>query len=258
MSQSEEGLKEISGRLTQLHGRIVASPATVITAGAEEDSRRLAGLLDLPPCAPAAPAAAQPDHDTAPASLALYAEAQVNHCFAAWAAPGLAHPHAPALSVLAELITNLVLHQALREEGGAYGGQAGYSPNAGTFVMMSYRDPRLAATYADFEKAISWIMAAELKQENIEEAIICVVQELDKPHAPYAEVMRAWDMREQGITEAMRQRYRAGVLNCTAQDVKAAAAAWLLGKPASRAAFVGHVDGDLAGLEVVDLAELAG
>ncbi|MDB5729117.1 MAG: peptidase [Noviherbaspirillum sp.] len=258
-SQSESGLKEICDKLTDLHRRIVAAPATVIAAGVEEDGKRLASLLSLPPAPARAPVSSPPQpRQAAPARIALYAEAQVNHCFAAWQAPGLAHPHAPALSVLAELVTNLVLHQALREEGGAYGGQAGYSPNAGTFVMMSYRDPRLAATYADFEKAISWIMSAELTQEEIEEAVICVIQDLDKPHAPFAEVMRAWEMREQGITEEMRLRYRQGVLNCTADDVKAAAAEWLLDKPCSRAAFVGNTERDLAGLEVVDLAELAG
>jgi Zn-dependent M16 (insulinase) family peptidase len=174
-----------------------------------------------------------------------------------WPAPGAGHPDAAALSVLGEILTNLVLHQALREEGGAYGGQASYSPSAGTFVMMSYRDPRLAATYRDFEEAISWVMDAELKQENIEEAIICVIQDLDKPRTPFGDVMSAWDQQQQGITEEMRRRYRHGVLNCTAQDIKAAAAAWLRHKPYSRAAFVGNTEQDLAGLEVADLMKLA-
>jgi hypothetical protein len=56
----------------------------------------------------------------------------------------------------------------------------------------------------------------------------------------------------------MRQRYRDGVLHCTAAQVKAAAAAWLQNKPASRAAFVGAPDPAPAGLEMTSLVQLAG
>jgi Zn-dependent M16 (insulinase) family peptidase len=257
-SQSEEGLKEISRRLSQLHERIAASARTIIAAGMEQDGQELAGLLKLPSSPTKAPVAGASAKQPVLSNIALHATAQVNHCFAVWPVAGLDHPDAPALAVLGEILTNQVLHSALREEGGAYGGQAGYSATAGTFAMMSYRDPRLAATYKDFEKAIDWVMNAELKQENIEEAIICVIQELDRPRTPFGAMMWAWDERQQGITEEMRSRYRHGVLNCTAQDLKAAAAAWLHGKAYSRAAFVGNTEQDLAGLEVADLTTMAG
>lgn len=256
-SQTPAGLQEISSQLANLHRRITSCLPVIITAGIEHDARQLADLLKFP----AAPAAARAQPASLPpqplSNVALHAQAQVNHCFAAWKVPGVAHQDAPALSLLGEILTNLVLHQALREEGGAYGGQAGYNPTTGIFVMTSYRDPRLAATYEDFERAIAWVIDAELKQENIEEAIICVIQDLDKPRTPYAEVMWAWDQQRQGITEEMRQQYRTGVLHCTAEKIRAAAATWLLDKPSSRAAFVGHLNQELAGLEVVDLLKLA-
>ena len=258
-SQTPAGLEQISSQLASLHQRIISRAPDIITAGMEQDGVELAAMLDLPGAA--GRQATQPALSLPPAPLsnaALHAPAQVNHCFAAWAAPGLAHPDAPALSVLGEILTNLVLHQALREEGGAYGGQAGYQPGIGIFTMMSYRDPRLTATYADFERAIPWVIEAELPAENIEEAIICVIQDLDRPRTPYAEVMRAWELQRQGITDEMRQRYRDGVLRCTAAQVKAAAAAWLQNKPASRAAFVGAPDPAPAGLEMTSLVQLAG
>lgn len=255
-SQTEQGIAEIAARLAELHQRILASPRILIAAGAEEDTRELGKLIVLPPQAQRA--AAQPSQVIArkPANTAVHADAQVNHCFAVWQAPAYDHADAPALSVLGEILTNLVLHQALREEGGAYGGHAAYSTDSGTFIMMSYRDPRVGATYQTIEKAIDWVMQAELSQENIEEAIICVVQSLDKPRTPYAEVMWAWDLKQQGITEEARRRFRHGVLNCTAAELKAVAARWLQGKPYSRAAFVGNTGQDLAGMEVVSLMEL--
>jgi Zn-dependent M16 (insulinase) family peptidase len=258
-SQSEEGIREIAQRLSELHQRIIGLPSTVIVAGTEQDCRELADMIALP---------AQPRQQQAPSTIdtigeqtllarvAVHAEAQVNHCFAAWRAPTCGHPDAPALSVLGEILTNLVLHQALREEGGAYGGHASYSATIGAFVMMSYRDPRLAATYQSFEQAIEWVQNAELKQENIEEAIICVIQSLDKPHSPFSEVMWSWDQGQQRITEDMRRQHRHGVLHCTAENLKAVAARWLQGKPCSRAAFVGHAEQDLTGLELVKLLEL--
>jgi presequence protease len=254
-SQTEDGIREIAQRLADLHGRIVAGRPTVIAAGAGDDARRLASLIAAPGAGANADAA-QPRQAGMPANLAVHAPAQVNHCFAVWAGPDIAHPDASALVVLGELLTNLVLHQALREEGGAYGGHASYNYASGLFAMSSYRDPRLAATYEAFERAIAWIAETELDQENIEEAIICVIQSLDKPRTPMEEISWSWTLARQGVTDDMRRRFRTGVLTCDAARLKEAAATWLQGKPYSRAAFVGDLKQDLAGLVPVELTPL--
>ncbi|KRB93754.1 insulinase family protein [Noviherbaspirillum sp. Root189] len=259
--ESEQGLKEIASRLADVHASIIASPSMQFVAGDEADAHALAQLLHVPQGEERLTRTAGDEAPAVPVSVAnaaVHADAQVNHCFAVWPGPTLDHPDAAALSVLGELLTNIVLHQALREEGGAYGGNAFYSPATGTFSMTSYRDPRLAATYQDFERAIAWVSSAELKQENIEEAIICVIQHLDRPRSPYGNVMWTWEQQQQGISEQMRQQYREGVLRCTADRLKQVAATWLQDKPYSRAAFVGNPTQPLAGLEVIELAALAG
>jgi len=43
---------------------------------------------------------------------------------------------------------------------------------------------RPAATYADFDEALTWILDNDLSQAKIEEAIICVIKGLDKPLSP--------------------------------------------------------------------------
>lgn len=257
-ASSEQGLRAIAAKLSQLHQRICAAPHTVLAAGAEHDVRELTQALKLPAPtpAPAHPGAVRPA--PALANLALHAPAQVNHCYAAWAGPPVSHPDAPALAVLGELLTNLLLHQALREEGGAYGGHAGYSTESNLFVMASYRDPRLAETYDVFRSAIDWIASADIDQEKLEEAIICVMQSLDRPRTPFEEVMWSWEQQERGITDDMRRQYRSGVLQCTPARLKSAAAAWLQARPCSRAAFVGQPEQQLAGLDLLRLAELAG
>lgn len=55
--------------------------------------------------------------------------------------------------VLSELMTFSYLMPSIREKGGAYG--AGCTMNeSGLINFYSYRDPRLAQTYDNFEKSI--------------------------------------------------------------------------------------------------------
>lgn len=272
MAHTPEGVATIARRLAALHDRIVAGPVTVLCAGAGSDADALAAAIRLPAnsagrtepgtapeadLAAATASAKSTASATAPlANAALYAPGQVNHCSIAWPAPRQAHADAPALAVAAELLTHLVLHQALREQGGAYGGSAGYAGNAGVFSMMSYRDPRLAATYADFHTAIDKVLDTEFTQEQIEEAIICVVRGLDRPDSPYDAVLAAWTLHRRGIGMDVRRRFRHGVLHCTQDAVKAAVRTWLKQGTPSRAAFAGNTEQDLAGLVVVDLLAL--
>jgi Zn-dependent M16 (insulinase) family peptidase len=257
--QSEEGLAEIGKRLRSLHERITESPMRVITSGVDSDAQQLAKMIDVPGAklAKGAVANRKGDSQNALANVALLAPAQVNHCYASWQVPSIGHADAPVLSVLSNLLTNQVLHQALREEGGAYGGRARYVSQSGVFTMLSYRDPRLAGTYSDFKRAIDWVIESELSREHIEEAIIGVIGELDKPYGPYQEVMLSWRMKERGITQAMREQFRAGVLGCTEAQLKAVAKKYLHGVLPSRASFAGNAKQDLAGLEQMDLLALA-
>jgi len=251
---TENGLQAILDRLAALHQQVVSAPVRIVAAGVGNDGDTLAAMLDVPGADPAATSAAAPVRPRIDAaSVALVAPAQVNHCFASWPVPRLGHADAPVLSVLANLMTNQVLHQALREEGGAYGGTARYAAHSGVFTMLSYRDPRLAGTYEDFARAIAWVVESPLQREHIEEAIIGVIGELDKPRSPHQEAMQAWQLREAGVTDSMREQFRRGVLECTAEQIKAVVVRHLLDAPPSRAAFAGNTTQDLAGLAVVDL-----
>lgn len=264
------GLAEVSARLAAMHAVVTGTTPTRLCVGAGEDGAMLALLLaQAAPSAPAAPSAASgadapvaaaatsANSPAAPVNLALYATGQVNHCVIAWRAPRIEHPDAAVLAVAAELMGASLLHQALREKGGAYGGHASYSGDAGIFTMSSFRDPRLAGTYADFTAALDAIVTEEFTQEQVEEAIISVVKGLDKPLSPYASAAHAFGLQRNGITQALRQQFRTGVLTCTLPQIQAAVRTWLVAGQANRAAFVGNTDQDLAGLDVVDLMALA-
>ncbi|PUA17538.1 insulinase family protein [Glaciimonas sp. PCH181] len=255
--EQPDGMQTIAEKLKALHQKVISSPVTVLVS-AEPDAAPLLGkALVKPFSAQPRPVGIAPTPATIPpANAALHASAQVNHCFAIWAGPTIAAPDAAFVSVLAELMTNEVLHRTIREEGGAYGAQASHAVASGLFKMTSFRDPRLAATYADFAQAIEWVLTTELTDESIEEAIISVVQGLDQPRSPYAEAINSWSRKQIGVTEAMRIQYRQNVLRCTATDIKTAAEKWLNNIVPSRAAFVGKTEQELAGLELTKLASL--
>jgi len=265
LAATPEGVAQVAAELARIHAAIVAQRPSILCAGSGDDGHELARLLAAawPTSATAAGAASAPGQPVdaapqAPANVALHAAGQVNHCNIAWAVPMSHDDDAGALSVAAELFTNQVLHTALREAGGAYGGSASYAGDSGVFSMASFRDPRLAATYRDFDAAVDTILASDYTDEQVEEAIIGVIKKLDKPEAPWDAVRLGWRMYRRGTDMATRERFRQGVLGCTQAQVKAVVQKYLKNGTASRAAFAGNTEQDLGGLAVVDLSALAG
>jgi Zn-dependent M16 (insulinase) family peptidase len=248
-----EGLQQISERLVRLHERVTNCPRTIVFAGSGDDAQALSELFPARTAQGKGAASRPPDAMQAPANVALFASSQINHCHIAWAVPDLCHRDAPALAVAAQLLSHQLLHQALRERGGAYGGFAGYMESAGTFTMSSYRDPRLAGTYADFTTSLDRVMDTVFSIEQLEEAIICVIQKLDHPASPFDTVITAWTLHQRGIDLTARRQFRAGVLACTLDEVRTAVERWLRTVTPSRAASAGNVEQDLAGLQVLDL-----
>jgi|GEM_PF-4612879 len=57
--------------------------------------------------------------------------------------------------------------------------------------MSSFRDPRLAGTYADFAAAIDQVLDTGFSDEQREEAIICVIKQLDRSSSHYDDVQSA-------------------------------------------------------------------
>ena len=80
----------------------------------------------------------------------------------------------------------------IRDRGGAYGGGAGYHPDSGSFRFYSYRDPRLLATFADFDRALDWLQETDHPARTLEEAILGVIAAIDKPGSPAGEAVSAF------------------------------------------------------------------
>ncbi|MDX1655957.1 MAG: insulinase family protein, partial [Candidatus Competibacteraceae bacterium] len=163
----------------------------------------------------------------APRNQGWAINATVNFCAKAYPTVAPGHQDAPALTVLGEFLRNGYLHRTIREQGGAYGAGAGYQGDTGLFRFFSYRDPRLADTLADFDRAVSWLAEKDHPAHFLEEAILGVVGSIDRPGSPAGEAISAHLGSLFGRTPEQRQAYRRQVLEVSQGELLRVAEAYL-------------------------------
>lgn len=122
------------------------------------------------------------------------------------------HQDSAPLTVLAKLLRAEFLHREIREKGGAYGGMAGYNASAGLFSLLSYRDPHLERTLTVYEQAVEWVISGQFEPVSVEEAILAVFSDLDKPLSPAGLGAHEFACQRRGITLEMRNRFRQQLL----------------------------------------------
>jgi Zn-dependent M16 (insulinase) family peptidase len=140
------------------------------------------------------------------------------------------NPHAPGLTVAGHIIDNKILHPKIREQGGAYGCGATYSPMTGHFTLFSYRDPKIASTLKIFREAVETIAEGHFKDSDIEEAKLETMQHMDIPIAPGSRGLTAYAWMREGKTPKQRQHYRDRLLALTPQEIRLAVKKELLDK----------------------------
>lgn len=142
------------------------------------------------------------------------------------------HPHAPAITAAARILDHKILHPKIREQGGAYGCGATYNPTMGYFSFHSYRDPHLESTLRAFEHSIEEIASGHFTDQDLEEAKLEIIQQLDLPISPGSRALAAYRWLRDGKTKQMRQEFRDSLLRLTPHDLKHAAELELLPKKA--------------------------
>lgn len=160
---------------------------------------------------------------------------QVNFCARAYSTVAVDHPDAAALTVLGGFLRNGYLHRAIREKGGAYGGGASQDSVNGNFRFFSYRDPRLAETLDDFDESLVWLQETDHEYQALEESILGVIGQLDRPRSPAGAARHAFHNKLFGRSPEQRARFRERVLSVTLDDLRRVAATWLVPENASTA-----------------------
>ncbi len=183
----------------------------------EAAENRFWGLLDVP-ITPAHPW----NIDLAPfpaENIAYQIPSTVSFSSAILPTVPYTHPDSALLAVLAQLLNNTLLHKKLREQGGAYGGGASANPIAGTFSFYSYRDPNLFSTIQTFHTATQALLENGFSDQELAEAKLSVLQDLDTPIAPGSRAILAYSWWKKGKAHATRQQFRDRLLAVSKADI---------------------------------------
>jgi len=107
--------------------------------------------------------------------------------------------------------------------------------------FYSYRDPRLAETLTDFDRAIAWLIDERHQERQLEEAILRVLSDIDRPESPAGEATAAYFGSRHGRTPAHRRAIRRAVMGVSMDDLRRVAGQYLTADGASVAVISNEV-----------------
>jgi Zn-dependent M16 (insulinase) family peptidase len=159
--------------------------------------------------------------------IAWITGSQVCFCSEAFSTVKWHHEDAAALLVLSAVLRNGYLHSAIREKGGAYGAGASQDLHSGIFRFYSYRDPKCLETFEEFKKSREWALN-NISESQLEEGILGVVSNIDKPLSPSGEAKDDFINRLDNRTKEQRLEFRSNVIECKLSDLKKVTQKYLL------------------------------
>jgi Zn-dependent M16 (insulinase) family peptidase len=154
---------------------------------------------------------------TGPSGVVIPAD--VNYVASVLRVPTVIDPVAPAIELLAQIVSNDYLYQKLRVQGGAYGGFCIYARESGLLPMLSYRDPHLTETFDVYEKVLDWI-GTGLTDEAVDGSRIGAIGNFDSILAPGQQLAAARSRRNYGLSDADREAFRNGLFDVTAAQIR--------------------------------------
>ena len=232
--KEDSGMDDLKSHLSTLHKKLWATTEKTFLLVSDEKS--MAEILND---RQSSYQALGSNEDASPLTLAVpeiashqcwLTNTSVNFCAKSYNTVAPYHKDGAALMVLGGFMRNGYLHRVIREQGGAYGGGAGYDSDSGAFRFYSYRDPRLGETLADFDAAIDWVLTNKHSNEALEEAILGVISSIDKPSSPAGEAKSTFHNELCGRTAEKRQAMRRLILQVKLKDLKAVTERYLASK----------------------------
>jgi presequence protease len=125
----------------------------------------------------------------------------------------------------AEVVTGYLrlayLWEKIRVQGGAYGAFAVFDDASGIFTFLSYRDPNVAATLENYDKAAAFLKSLDrsrLSDNELTKAIIGAVRNMDAYQLPDAKGYTSMLRHLTGRTDEVRQEIREEILSTNGED----------------------------------------
>ena len=228
--QDDDALAALAERLRHIQTQLLNAPRQFLVINETQNLPVVKeSLASLWPDAPGGTDSQPLRVDFTPQQIAQgwTTSTQVNFCAKSYATVASNHPDAAALTVLGHFMRNGFLHGNIREKGGAYGGGASYAPDSGTFRFYSYRDPRFADTLDDFDRCLDWLQSSQHEARQVEEAILGVISNIDRPESPAGEAVLTWFAALHGRGVQERKAFRERMMAVGLDDLRRVASTWI-------------------------------
>ena len=149
--------------------------------------------------------------------------AQVNYVAKGANLYDLGYELSGSIMVISNLLGTTHLWDKIRVQGGAYGGFSTFSGQSGVFSYLSYRDPNLLGTLANYDTTADFLRNLTLNDDELTKNIIGAIGSLDSYQLPDARGLSSMYQYLIGTSDADRQERRDEVLSTTIEDFRALA-----------------------------------
>jgi Zn-dependent M16 (insulinase) family peptidase len=151
----------------------------------------------------------------------LAVPAQVNYVGKGANLYELGYEYDGSSEVIVAYLRTAYLWEKIRVQGGAYGAFSVFDDASGVFTFLSYRDPNVAATLQNYDKAAAFLKGLDstrLSDNELTKAIIGTIGDLDAYQLPDAKGFTSMMRYLTNRTEAQRQKARDEVLSTNGED----------------------------------------
>jgi Zn-dependent M16 (insulinase) family peptidase len=124
-----------------------------------------------------------------------------------------------ALVVNKYLLTTY-LWDKIRVQGGAYGGMAAWDRITGVYSFLSYQDPNLLGTVANYDGAPDFLLNLDIDKDELTKTIIGTIGDVDGYQLPDAKGYSSLIRHLTGVTDENRQELRDQILDTRPADFK--------------------------------------
>jgi Zn-dependent M16 (insulinase) family peptidase len=206
-------LEQVRQTLTSRHNLIVN-----VTLDGDNWAQFQPRLTDFIATLPDVPVSNQPwqwQGDPAPEGLTI--PAQVNYVAQGANLYELGYKLDGSISVINNYLRTTYLWEKIRVQGGAYGGMVSFSHHTGVYSLMSYRDPNLLGTLANYD-GVPAFLRQPIHQDELSKSIIGAISSMDAYELPDAKGYTSLARYLTNVTAEYRQRIREEVLSTSAAD----------------------------------------
>ena len=154
-----------------------------------------------------------------PSNEGLQSASMVQYVVQGYNFRNLGYEYDGRMRVLNQVLSREYLQTRIRIMGGAYGGFMALNPT-GELLMISYRDPNLKETLANYQGSVSFLEAFDADETAMTRYIIGTIAGLDRPLTASARGQVALQRHLEGVTPQALRAEREAILATTAEDIR--------------------------------------